>query len=99
MNKKYKITQTNALFTFAIKVQNIETGLIDDLICHVDYQNDEIYFENDLQQKYDLEELKSLLMKQVKPAAVEIPMMPPEAYHKINEIKNANMQQNYKDFS
>ena len=99
MNKKYKIVQTNALFTFAIKVQNIETGSVDDLICHVDYQNNEIYFDEEAQQKYDVEELKGLLLKKVQPAAVEVPMMPPEAYHKINEIRNANMQQNYKDFS
>lgn len=94
---KYKILDTRSLMQISVIVENISAQEMETITCSIDHYNDRVFFDSDTMRNYDCQELERLILDTVRPQEVEAPLIPPEIFNKIYDLKSGNFTPSTKD--
>jgi hypothetical protein len=86
MSQKYKILKTQTLFPVAVQIFDEETQTTDIFVCNVNFIDQDVYFfDNNI--KYNCDEVKWSILRNLMPSLIETPKIPLNVKEKMKQLK------------
>jgi hypothetical protein len=92
MERKYKVTSANSLIKMIVTFNKINDEISEPIMIHVgvDYFNERVFFEGDLIEGVDYQDLEQEILVYLRPPVIEKPRLNPEIMQRISDVKSGN---------